>query len=48
MFAILLHKIVAWFDAAQRDRWESYLVASSDLAQVEQGIRKLEETRPTL
>ena len=46
MFAIVLHGIVDWLDAAQRKRWESYLAKASDISQVEHRIRELEETRP--
>jgi hypothetical protein len=47
MFAILLHNILDWFDGAQRDRWESYLAAASDISQVEHRMRELEDTRST-
>jgi hypothetical protein len=47
MFAILVHRFLNWFDAAQSERWESRLEASSNLNQVENRIRELEGSRPT-
>jgi hypothetical protein len=47
MFANLIHKLVEWLDAAQHERWDSYLTASSGLIQAERRIRELEETRST-
>jgi hypothetical protein len=42
MFAYVLEKLSTWFEAAERNRREAYLAASSDIVQLEQRIRSLE------
>jgi hypothetical protein len=48
MLTLLIQGLSNWLKATQGDRWESYLSGSSDVAQVEQRIRELEEARPGL
>jgi Protein of unknown function (DUF3563) len=43
MFAFLLEKLGSWFDRAEQRRLADYLASSSDLAEVERRLRRVEK-----